>query len=356
MKILIVGLGGVGQRHARNLRSLLSGRLELLAYRVRGLTQVIGPTLEVDTNRNVENELDIQAFPDLGSALAHRPDIAFICNPTSLHVETAMACLERGCDLFIEKALSDRLHGVDELIHAAERMQRIVMVGYQFRFHPCVRTLRAVIESGVLGDIVAVRAVIGEYLPGWHPYEDYRESYAAKASLGGGVVLTQVHEFDYLYALFGPIKSVYALGGHWSRLDIDVEDVASILMEGTIANRPLPIHLHQDYLQMPAVRQCEVVGDQGKAVIDFRSLSVTVTAFKSTVAPIVHSFPDFDRNRLFIDEIQHFLACVENRTRPIVDLRDGVQSLKTALAVKQSIASRTIVDLSQVDLASPLRQ
>ena len=184
MKILMIGLGGIGQRHARNLRSMLSDRVELLAYRVRGFTHVVTPRLEADPSKNVETELDIQVFPDLGLALAERPDVAFVCNPTSLHVPIALACLRAGCDLFIEKPLSDRLDGIDELIHAAEQANRVAMVGYQFRFHPCVKTLASVIASGCLGHILGVRAMIGEHLPRWHPYEDYREMYAARTSGG----------------------------------------------------------------------------------------------------------------------------------------------------------------------------
>lgn len=343
MKALIVGLGGIGQRHARNLRSVLQDRVELLAYRVRGLTQVISTALEADTGRNVERELGIQVFTDLGTALAQTPDVAFVCNPTSLHVSAAAACIEAGCDVFVEKPLSDRVDGIDALIEAAERAQRIAMVGYHLRFNPCLRALASVLDSGALGAILAVRATVGEYLPGFHPYEDYRQGYAAKADLGGGVVLTQIHEFDYLYALFGPIKSVYAMGGHWSHLDIDVEDVASTLMEATVGGRPLPIHLHQDYLQRPPARQCEVIGERGRALLDFRALSVTVVTPDGP--PAVQSFEGFDRNQMFVDEIRHFLGCVEARRRPIVDLRDGAESLRTALAVKQSIASRTVVSV-----------
>jgi predicted dehydrogenase len=72
-----------------------------------------------------------------------------------------------------------------------------------------------------------------------------------------------------------------------------------------------------------------------------------VTVVKPDGAPIVHSFEGFDRNQMFVDELRHFLTCIENRSRPIVDLRDGAQSLRMALAVKQSIASRTVVDLRQ---------
>ena len=105
------------------------------------------------------------------------------------------------------------------------------MVGYQLRFHPCLLALQRALHENSLGHLLSVRAHVGEYLPGWHPYEDYRQMYASRSDLGGGVLVTQIHEFDYLYALFGLPRRVFAIGGHWSHLEIDVEDVASTLME-----------------------------------------------------------------------------------------------------------------------------
>lgn len=120
MKILIVGLGGIGQRHVRNLRTILGQNVEIVAYRVRGLPHVVTPALQMDAARNVEREYNIRAFEDLGAALAERPDVAFICNPNSLHMPVALLCVEAGCDLFLEKPVSSSLAGVAELMQAAE--------------------------------------------------------------------------------------------------------------------------------------------------------------------------------------------------------------------------------------------
>jgi predicted dehydrogenase len=241
MKALLIGLGGVGQRHARNLRSILGESITLLAYRVRGLSHVVTAKLQADPHTDVETTLGIRSFKDLGSALAERPDIAFVCNPTNLHVSTALACVQAGCDVFVEKPLSHSIDGVEELIRAVDDTRRIAMVGYQLRFHPCIAKLRENIASGCLGRLLSVRVTVGECLPNWHPYEDYRKSYAARTDLGGGVVLTQIHELDYLYSLFGRPTKVFGIGGHWSHLEVDVEDTASILMEGSYQDRPLPI-------------------------------------------------------------------------------------------------------------------
>jgi predicted dehydrogenase len=348
MKILMVGLGGIGQRHTRNLRALLGDGAEIIAYRVRRQTHVVSPAMSIDTSRNVEEEYSIRIHTCMDAALQEKPNVAFICNPSNLHVPIATECLRAGCDVFIEKPLTDSMQGTAGLLRLAEERERIVMVGYQLRFHPCLRKLQETVQSGILGNLLAVRAIIGEYLPDWHPYEDYRKMYAARADLGGGVVLSQIHELDYLYSLFGLPKRIYALGGHWSDLEIDVEDTASILMEASIGGRPLPIQLHQDYLQSPPSRQCEVIGDRGRAIMDLPALTVTVFT-RGSATPEVHSFAGFERNQLFLDQTNHFLECVKTRKRPVVDLKDGLQSLRMALAVKQSIAVREPVDLASIE-------
>ena len=167
MRVLIVGLGGVGQRHLRNLRTLLGDAVEILAYRVRKLSHVITPTLQIDTDRDVAREYGVRVFGDLGSALAEKPDIAFICNPSSLHISVALNCVRAGCDLFVEKPLSDGLAGLPELQALVEKQRRIVMVGYQLRFHPCFLRMQEIVRRGLLGNLLAVRAAVGEYLPGW---------------------------------------------------------------------------------------------------------------------------------------------------------------------------------------------
>lgn len=343
-KVLIVGLGGIGQRHTRNLRALLGDSVEILAYRKRRLTHVVTPTLQAEHDRNVEDVYNIRSFDSLEAALAQKPDAAFIANPTNQHIPVALECARAGCDLFLEKPVSDSLEGATELLELIGEKQLIVMVGYQLRFHPCIQRLQEVVRSGVLGNLLAVRSTLGEYLPNWHPYEDYRTMYASRADLGGGVVLTQIHELDFLYSIFGAPTRLYSVGGHWSELEVDVEDTATTLLEVPYNGRILPIQLHTDYLQSPPLRQTEVLGDRGRVLVDLPSL--TVSLFQRNVPePEVFRLENFDRNNLFLDQARHFLDCVANRTRPVVDFADGLESLRMALAIKQSLATHRPVEL-----------
>ena len=292
----------------------------------------------------LEKTFDLRVFSDLEEALSDRPDVAFICNPSSLHVPVALRAARAGCHLFIEKPLSHNSEAVSELIKLIDGKKLVGMMGYQMRFHPCLQYLHELLSRRAIGEVIAVRAEVGEYLPDWHPYEDYRHMYAAQEKLGGGVLLTQIHEIDYLQWLFGTPRRLLALGGHLSSLEIDVEDVVSILMECQVDGQLIPVHLQQDYIQRPASRTCQVICNDGKILVDLRALTVKV--FDDKGKEIESKFYEgFDRNQLFVDEIQHFLACIERQEKPLVSIGDGAQSLQIALAAKQSLSTGQQVEL-----------
>jgi predicted dehydrogenase len=347
MKILIMGLGGIGQRHLRNLRTLLQrSDLEVIGYDPRPNPPVLTDQLKVEEGANLQKKYDLTIFADLEQALAQKPQAAFVCNPTSLHVPAALRAAQQGCNLFIEKPLSHNLEHVDELISLVESRGLIAAVGFQMRFHPCLQRLHALVQEKKIGWILSVRAVVGEYLPGWHTYEDYRLGYAARQDLGGGVILSQIHELDYLYWLFGMPRRVFGLGGHLSSLEVDVEDTADILMECMQDGHPIPISLHQDYIQNPASRSCEIIGDAGKILVDIRALTVQVFDGKGYQVE-ARSYEGFQRNQLFLDELKCFLDGIQGKQTPLVSLRDGAQSLRIALAAKESLASGKVIELER---------
>lgn len=352
MKILIAGLGGIGQRHLRNLRTLLGPGVEIRAVDVRNNIPVLTDQLTVEAGATLEEKFDLRIYPGLKPALDWKPEAVFVCNPTSLHVPTALQAAQAGCNLFIEKPLSHSLEQVDELINLVGSSSLKAVVGYQMRFHPCLQRLLMLVQEKKVGRILSVRAEIGEYLPGWHTYEDYRQMYASRQDLGGGVILSQIHEMDYLYWLFGLPRSVYALGGHLSRLEIEVEDTADILMNFAFDGHPLPVSLHEDYLQRPPSRGCAVIGDAGKILLDFPSLTVTVFDGEGKQVES-SSFKDFQRNQMFLDELTQFLKPllsmgeVSVNASPLVSLRDAAQSLRMALAAKESLLTGKVIEFTR---------
>ena len=346
MKVLFVGLGGIGQRHLRNLRTLRGDSLDAIAYRVRADSPALTDQLEVEPGVDVMAKYAVRACADLSSGLDEAPDLVVISNPSSLHVETARAAVQRGLPVFVEKPLGHSPDGVASLVVEAERRQVVATVGYQLRFHPCLQRAKLAISEGLLGRVLAVRCQVGEYLPGWHKYEDYRHMYAARRDLGGGVILSQIHELDYLYWLFGMPSRVFTVGGHLSDLELDVEDVASTVMEIDRGDGRIPVQLHQDYVQRPPARTCEVVGTHGKLTVDLALPSLT--RFGET-GELVEAFEPsgFMRNDLFLDEARHMLRCVARESEPRVSLRDGAKSLLLALASRTSMQTGAVVDVAQ---------
>ncbi|MGH9970707.1 MAG: Gfo/Idh/MocA family protein [Pyrinomonadaceae bacterium] len=345
--MLFCGLGSIGQRHLRNLRTLMGDSVEVLAYRSKGHSPVLNPDLTVSAGADLETTYGVRSFDDLNQALVQRPDAVFVTGPNSTHLPVAMAAARAGCHLFIEKPVSHSTEGLDELIDLVERNGLVALVAFQFRFHPGLLLLKDLIESGKLGRIVAAHVVNGEYLPGWHPYEDYRETHPARREMGGGCLNIQTHELDYALWLFGMPKRLFAVGGHLSRLEVDVDDSVSVLLECGWEGRPLPVHVHLDYVQRPPQRTCEVIGDGGKARYDYYANHVE---FSDTATNTVESktFDGFDRNQMFVDELNHFLACMRGEAKPVVGLRDGVQSVRVSLAAHESLRTGRSMEMSHV--------
>lgn len=170
-RVLVVGLGSIGKRHLRNIQKRL-------------------PQAEVAVLRSSpaqkEYEHSIAEYYLLQDAIDFRPDIAIISNPASLHISVAQALAESGVDLLIEKPLSVDAESIRRLQASISGQKLKVMVGYNLRFSNALRALRAVLESGSCGNILCVRAEVGQYLPDWRPGVDYRQTVSAQRTLGGG--------------------------------------------------------------------------------------------------------------------------------------------------------------------------
>jgi len=324
---------------------MLGDDVELLAYRVRGLRHVITPDMRIEAGADVESTYRLTVYAALDEALGARPDVVFVTNPNSLHMPVALAAARAGCALFIEKPLSHSLDGVEELIDLVERKRLVCLIGYQLRFHPGFRFVQSCLDTGAIGAVLAARFEFGERLSDWHPYEDYRQMPAADRNLGGGLILSQIHDLDCAYELFGMPKRVFAIGGHLSELEIDVEDTVSVLMEHERDGRMIPVQLHQDCVRRVPSRTCDVIGDSGRILLDFNAWTVQVFDRQGRRTH-AHTFEGCERNHLFLEEIRHVLACLRGDEHPRVGVRDGVQSLRMALAVKESIATGRTVQLT----------
>jgi predicted dehydrogenase len=347
-RCLFVGLGGIGQRHLRNLRALRGSSVEVHAFRVRRERHVVSDTLQVVPGEDVEAKYDVAVHGDLDGALASKPDVVFVTNPSSLHVDVTRRAFEAGAHVLVEKPLSHSLEGVGELVREARERRLVGYVAYQLRFHPGFLRCQEILKQGLVGRPLFAEAIVGEHLPSFHPYEDYRRMYASRRDLGGGVTLSQIHEIDFLTALLGRPERVFSLGGKLSSLEIDVDDVASSLLElRGDEGRMLPVRLHQDFVQRPGERRFGLVGDAGKLEWDLLGRRLRRWSANGELCES-RDYAEFARNQLFEDELRHFLGCVEGGAEPSVSLAAGAESLAVALSILESQASGLPVNVGAV--------
>ncbi len=341
MKILITGLGSIGQRHVRNLRRLYGNEVELIAYRSRGLKTTFSDDLKIREGVDLEAEYGITAYYRLEEALAQKPEAAFITNITSRHMETALACARAGCHMLIEKPLSHDMEGVEELERIAEEKGLKIFMGFQNRYHPSVQRMKESIESGELGNLVYGSCEFSERVITMHRYEDYRDTYMAQKKMGGGPVLNlQMHDLDILQWILGKPAEVSSQIKYASGLEIDVEESAQAVFT---YRGGIPVYAHTDFIQYPPVHRFKMVGDHGRIEADL--IAAETVKYIGDEPAMIWKEEDFIRNDMFIEELKDFFDCIKHDRESVIPLKAGIISLQMAVAVKKAAESKMTVKI-----------
>lgn len=327
LKILVLGCGSIGKRHIRNLISM----------RVGGITACDPDSSKLDY---VKKEFSIEVFSDIEEALNSKTyDAALICTPPAYHVANALLLLEKGINCFIEKPLSHNLEGIDNLIEKASEKRKVVLVGYTLRFSPSLIRIKKMIDEGVIGDILSLRASVGYYLPYWRPSENYRGGYGARKDMGGGIVLDASHEINYVRYLVGEVEEVFAVCRKLSKLEIDTEDFAEITMRH---NNGAYSQIHLDYLQSNYRRSCEIIGSKGMLLWDINERNLKQYNLQDKEYHVYYEGLNVNINDIYIEEIKHFFRCIEDRDKPLVDLIEGKRIQEIIQKIKESSDTRQI--------------
>lgn len=318
MKVVVVGYGSIGKRHIGNISK--NTKYDIIVCSKKPYDDFL-------------KQNKCQLFSSLNQCINLKPDVAFITNETHFHISSSIKLAKAGCHLFIEKPLSDSLHNIDKLMNIVKKKKLITIVGCDMRFHPCIQKIKEIISLGKLGKVISIKVENGSYLPDWHPDEDYRKSYAALKKLGGGVVLTCIHELDYLYWIFGNPIETCSISGRFSDLKMDVEDLSSILLR--FKNNVIG-EVHLDYFQKPITRSCKIIGTKGTLYWDSDSNLVKIYNFKNNKWKNEFRLIRYTHNKKYVDEINHFFSCIKNKKKTINDINQGLNTLKIALAIKKS--------------------
>jgi predicted dehydrogenase len=210
-------------------------------------------------------------------------------------------------------------------------------MGFQLRFNPLIHYLEKIIKKkSPIGKILTINIHHGENIKDFHPYENYKISYAANKKLGGGVILTQIHEIDYfLHLLDGyEIKYSSCISSKISNLDLNVEDFFSsnfILKKG---KDKIFCSMILNFFERPKKRKIYLIGEKGSLEVCFNSQKIFIFKNKKKV---VKKF-NFKKNDIFIKEIKYFISKVKSKTKipESLNLTNGLKTLHFALKLKQN--------------------
>lgn len=328
-RLLIVGLGSIGRRHAYIARELLP-RARILALR--------------HSAKSLPADVPIDGVVDtIDQALAFRPQAAVIASPSTFHLDTALQLARQDTHLLVEKPLAAELSGVSELIETCKRTRHVLMTGYNLRFMPSLMKLRELVRSGAIGRPLLASAAVGQYLPEWRPGSDYRKTVSARAALGGGVLLELSHEVDYLLWVLGKAQRVYASLSRSGELEVDVEDCALLTLSMEFDGSPVQVSLQMDFVRRDPIRECTIAGSHG--TLRWDGLRGTVFAYTSTKGwQSVHR--DTKKMDSYRAEWRHFLACIKQRSAPLIGGHEGYAVLQVLHAARESARQGCFVEVA----------
>jgi predicted dehydrogenase len=321
VKILIVGCGSIGERHLRCFQR--TDRAQ---------------TFACDTNpallEKITEQYHVTGFPDLAGALkAERFDGVVVCAPAHVHIPMAIACLQAGAAVLIEKPLSVKIEDVDALRQVMARSKTFVAVAYVYHLHPGLKAARDALRSGSLGRPLQGSVVCGQHFPTFRPA--YREIYYTRHETGGGAIQDMLtHLVNAMEWLVGPSTRVYCEAAHQALEGVTVEDTVSasarngdVLVNYSLNQFQPPnestflIHCENGSLKMEWHEQRWAVWPRGAAGWEYRA------------APVK------ERDDLFVAQAQAFLDSLAGGQTDLCTVDEAVQTLKFNLAALESARS-----------------
>ena len=301
MKVLIVGYGSIGQKHAQALRKIVPG-VSIIALRSSTKSKL---------DKNIKS---VYRWADIERSI----DFILISNPSSEHYNTIIEAINFGVPLFIEKPLLANLKGANDLAKKILAQNIITYTAFNLRFHPIIVWLKDNLESN---KIIEARAYCGSYLPNWRSDKDYRTVYSAKKSLGGGVHLDLIHELDYLQYLFGQPLSSNSFLSKKSELEIDSYDCAHYWLEYSSFN----ISVLLNYYRRDTQRNLEIVCKDETLVADLIACNV----IRSNGEILFESKPNLLKT--YETQMNYFINCIKMREQPMNSFGEALHTLKLCL-------------------------
>ena len=323
-KIVVVGLGSIGRRHAR-----------LLAEREDVSIAYCDPQKEMLAIAKKEIG-DYPEFYDFKSALDYNPDIMVIATPHHLHVEQTLAAIKKNIHILCEKPVSHSLEEAEKLAKEAKHYPAVVNIGYHLHFHPGLVRIKELISSGKFGNIIHAHCRVGSYITLVNSSSRYQEA------TEGALLMDYAHQPDMLYWLLRRAPTaVRVIAGRSG--DMEFSTNPNFLSMTLAYDTPMIATVHLNYVQMPERHEYEIVGDEGWALLDGNTGELRIGT-KLHNKEFREHFP-FERDQMYKDEYDAFFDAVKGKCQPETSAQDGLISMKIIAAALVSLNTKRSVDI-----------
>src|SRR5437660_3651977 len=261
MKILVVGLGSMGKRRIRNLQKF-------------GYSNIIGFDVRNDRRREACRNYKIKTISSLKDIMKEKPNVMIISTPPDLHLKYANIAIKNNIDFFTEVNLFSG--HVKQIVKNLGKKPICAFPSCTMRFHPIVKELKKLINKKEIGKVLTIQHHTGQFLPNWHPWEDYRDFFVSKRKTGGAKETMPV-ELVWLTYLFSEIKSVFGNVKKVSKLDADINDLYQVIIE---FKNNVFCTLTIDVISIPSFRETKILGERGTILCDFNKGDIRINKGK----------------------------------------------------------------------------
>jgi predicted dehydrogenase len=329
MNILIVGLGSMGKRRVRCLQHL--------GY---GAEQIHGFDLREDRRAEAAETYGIHVHDAFDSAFeAAQPGAMVISVPPDVHHIYMKKALNLDVPFFVEASVVDE--DLEAIIQHAEVKEVLAVPSATMLFHPAIKTVRRIIDDGILGKLSHMSLHAGQYLPDWHTYEAVEDFYVSQPETGGAREIVPF-ELTWVTTLFGFPKRVAGVVG--KTIDIEgaeaIDDTYNFILDydGFMVTGIV------DVVSRSATRRIVINGERGQLIWDWVEEEVRVydgengawTAHPYDIAAAADGYDAKIGETMYIEEVRAFLNAVTGGGAFPNSLEEDLEVLRLLYAIEDA--------------------
>ena len=306
MKFLVIGLGSMGKRRVRNLKSL-------------GFDQITGFDPREDRRAEATDKYAITTIGNWDEARALQVDGWIVSTPPDTHLAYGFQAIERGIAFFTEANVPEARH--DEMIRRLAETGIVGCPSNTMRYYPGPKGIRRLVEEGRIGIPRLLTYHTGQWLPDWHPWESYKDFYVSRRDTGACREIVPF-ELAWITAIFGDIGTINCMRAKITDLDCDIDDAYQMLLK---FNSGMLGHVTVDVVSRPAFRVFRVMGSEGSVEWDHGANQLKVWSgtgrpnnYHMELIPLVTSQIEpgyIHGEQPYVDEMADFVAAVR-REKP----------------------------------------